>query len=511
MKISKISNFIINFFLLILVVTSLIGAVSMIPAIVGRTTKVILFFLALVVLMIDIAITYFSNSLDLLEKIRDFLVVHKRLLLILLSLLTLSWQLLLLSSLSGQSFWDPSVIESAAAGLKFDKNYFSFYPNTLLLLFFEHFIYILAGHPGLKDFTLILGVINIILLDTSLILLIVSIRRHFNKTVSTISAAFFWILIAISPLVVIPYSDIWALFFSSIIVCLGYLTIETKDFKKKLTFCFLLGIALAISYLVKPSLLVYLIAWILIQIVITLAKRGKSKELFLSIIFLALPLLIIPAFNQVATHTNLVRVEKGRSMTLTHYMAMGLASGGGYNEQDVLLNKKIKSKKQRNKINAELIEKRLHEKGTTGYVKFLFSKQISNTSDATFGWRNDGGGFGFLVPFSDNKNPLINRIQQIYVSNNSERDWSGNSLIVQIVWVFALLSMLATLPNAQLKVQLLKYTVVGGMLFLLTFEGGRSRYMVQFLPFVVVLVAIGADSITTTLKIIFKGMNKEGS
>lgn len=512
MKISKISNFIINFFLLILVVTSLIGAVSMIPAIVGRTTKSILFFLALITLMVDIAVTYFGNSLALLKKIKYFLVANKRLLLLLLSLFTLLWQLLLLTSLHGQSLWDPSIIESAAAGLKFDKNYFSFYPNTLLLLFFEHFIYIIAGYPGFKDFTLVLGIINLILLDASLLILIVSIRRHFNKTISTISAVLFWILIVVSPLVVIPYSDIWALFFSSVIIGLGYQAIEIKNLKKKLLFCSLLGITLAISYLVKPSLLVYLIAWILIQIVIALAKERRIKELFLSVIFLVLPLLIVPVFNQIATHTNLVRVEKERSMTLTHYMAMGLASGGGYNEQDVLLNEKIKNKEQRNKINTDLIEKRLREKGTTGYIKFLFSKQISNTSDATFGWRNDGGGFGFLVPFSDNKNPLINKIQQIYVSNNSERDWSGNSLIVQIVWVFTLFSMLATLPNAQLKVQLLKYTVVGGMLFLLIFEGGRSRYMVQFLPFVIVLAATGTDSIITTLKMVFKSMmNKEGS
>lgn len=500
MKVKKISNFIINFFLLTLIATSLIGAISLVSVTVARASKIILVFLALMILTVDLVVTYFDGSLLLLKKVKAFLVAHRRLLLVLLSLFTVLWQLLLIISLSGQSFWDPSIIESAAAGLKFDKNYFSFCPNTLLLFFFEHTVYIIAGHPGFRELTLILEVVNLVLLDTSLFILLTSVRRYFNKTTSRITAVLFWILIVVSPLIAIPYSDIWALFFSSIIIGLGYRVIETEDLQKRMILCLVLGTTLAVSYLVKPSLLVYLIAWVLIQTVTVFTKKEKLGKLLLSIIFLVLPLLLIPAFNNAATYTNLVRVEKGRSMTVTHYMAMGLASGGGYNEQDVLLNKKIKDKDKRNKVNINLIKKRLHEKGPSGYIKFLFNKQISNTSDATFGWRNDGGGSGFLVPFFSNKNAVMDKIQNIYVSDNSERDWSGNSLVVQIVWAIALTGILATLSNAQLKVQLMKYTVVGGMMFLLIFEGGRSRYMIQFLPFVVVLAAIGFDNIIKILK-----------
>ncbi|WP_081780100.1 hypothetical protein [Ligilactobacillus apodemi] len=43
-------------------------------------------------------------------------------------------------------------------------------------------------------------------------------------------------------------------------------------------------------------------------------------------------------------------------------------------------------------------------------------------------------------------------------------------------------------------VQMLKLTLIGGFLYLLLFEGGRSRYMIQFLPSLLILATLSADN-----------------
>lgn len=43
-------------------------------------------------------------------------------------------------------------------------------------------------------------------------------------------------------------------------------------------------------------------------------------------------------------------------------------------------------------------------------------------------------------------------------------------------------------------IQTLRMALVGGFIFLLLFEGGRSRYLVQFLPIILILTALSADT-----------------
>ncbi|OXE60580.1 hypothetical protein ADH69_08455 [Limosilactobacillus reuteri] len=37
----------------------------------------------------------------------------------------------------------------------------------------------------------------------------------------------------------------------------------------------------------------------------------------------------------------------------------------------------------------------------------------------------------------------------------------------------------------------IKLTILGGFIFLLLFEGGRSRYLIQFLPYLITLSSLG--------------------
>jgi hypothetical protein len=65
---------------------------------------------------------------------------------------------------------------------------------------------------------------------------------------------------------------------------------------------------------------------------------------------------------------------------------------------------------------------------------------------------------------------------------------------MQVIWLLTLLFMVFTCFNEEWMVQLLKYTVIGFFFFLLLFEGGRSRYVIQFLPFIILLASFGFDN-----------------
>lgn len=71
-------------------------------------------------------------------------------------------------------------------------------------------------------------------------------------------------------------------------------------------------------------------------------------------------------------------------------------------------------------------------------------------------------------------------LRYVVVSNQFEKD-----------------GILYPFPKCQFK--LLKYTVLGGMAFLLILEGGRSRYLIQFLPYIIMLSAYGWSHIRIVL------------
>ena len=69
--------------------------------------------------------------------------------------------------------------------------------------------------------------------------------------------------------------------------------------------------------------------------------------------------------------------------------------------------------------------------------------------------------------------------------------WNGYLIFIQAVWVIVIIGMILAYDNDSFFVQINKYTIVGGFIFLILFEGGVSRYMIQYLPFIMILSVFG--------------------
>ncbi|MBB1122707.1 hypothetical protein H5S41_01830 [Limosilactobacillus sp. Lr3000] len=412
-------------------------------------------------------------------------------LLILVSTLTVIWQLLLVIGLSGNTTWDPSIITTLAANKSITSwypDYFSYNPNNIFLLVLERIInnsLHLIGITSYSAFIMILGMISYFLIDVSIFILFIALKRIFNCQVSILSGIFTWFLLALSPLGVIPYSDILAFLISCLFLYLYSLSVNYQVIVS-------VGILSGIAFLVKPSLIIFDVALLIVK----LFDLKQAKKPLKAIIIFSLSFLIIYVpFNAYKSHNSIVRIDSTKAIPANHFIAMGMIGTGGYNNEDVLANHKIKNLQERKKYNNRVIIKRLKKFGVAGYIKFLVLKQINNTSDAGFGWGMDAGQ-NYLMPFGEKIS--IQRItRKIYLNNQSfvEINWNGWKIVNQLVWTLALAFMIVATIKANNDSLILKLTILGGFVFLLLFEGGRSRYLIQFLPYLIALSSFGITQI----------------
>lgn len=501
-KLEKVSNFVISILLYGLIVISIMGSSAALVDDLRTSTN---HTVALAILLTMIGIICFLVRFNTTIKLKNVKNL-KRLLLILIAIITIIWQFNLVFALSGRMGWDPAITSYVSTnrsllhtGLSYD--YFSYYPNNFLIVaigrLFWKFLN-LIGYTNYSNFVFGLGIVNYILVDFSILLLYSALKRFFNQRVAFASSVISLIMIGLSPVNVIPYTDTFAYFIGVVLIYLLSKFLETESKKKKIIFMIFFGVIAGFGYYIKPTTLIFTIALGLVAIVNLInLKRKNWKFLVILVIGFGAPFIstsfVIKSFQD---NNNIIKIDKRKTFPMNHFMAMGMEGSGGYSSYDVIENIKIKNPTDRRKFNSDLIKKRLKEKGALGYLKFLVIKQINNTANGTFGWGLEGG---YLYrPFKAKSVSSLQKIQRKIFMTRERRseaspNWNGHKLLIQMIWVSVLFSIMFSLRVEGLRGQLFKLCVLGGLLFLLFFEGGRSRYLIQFLPFFFTLSGMGIE------------------
>lgn len=471
----------IDILLILLLSITFIGSVSSIYGQLQFANATVVLILVLIYFLFGIILYFFPQVVTNINKFMKMKNVF-----ILISVLTIIWQLLLVIGISGNTAWDPSIITTLAAHKSIESwypDYFSYNPNNFFLLLLERSLNDLLHLVGITSypfFIIVLGVISYFLIDIAIFILFIALKRIFNRRVGILASFFTWILLALSPLGVIPYSDIPAFFISCLFLYLYSLPVNYQVLIN-------LGILSGIAFLIKPSLIIFDIA-LLIGKSFDL-KKAKNPLKMMIVFALSFSIIYVP-FNFYKSHNSVVQINSSKTIPANHFIAMGMTGNGGYNNDDVLANHRIKKLSERKKYNNRIIIRRLKKMGVAGYIKFLVLKQINNTSDAGFGWGMDAGQ-NYLMPFSE-KISIQRIMRKIYLHNQSyvEINWNGLKILNQLIWTLALVFMIF----ATIKVDnslVIKLTILGGFIFLLLFEGGRSRYLIQFLPYLITLSSLG--------------------
>lgn len=306
------------------------------------------------------------------------------------------------------------------------------------------------------------------------------------------------------PMSIVPYTDTWSLPFISLYL-LCYLVMARPNYPLilRLVAGILGGGALVGAYLLKPSSIVPLIALVLVSLLAMLKKRPVGFWVKSCLCFL----LMIGTFGgglaqmrNTINHQHYIMVDKNRENPPLHFIQIGMTGDGGYSPKDDLMMGRLYSKQEKNAYSLRKIKRTLHQRGL-GYLSFLVAKHGRNTADATFSWGLEGH---FFKNKADNQRVKNGIASFVYPQGDNLDNFR---FIAQIAWIILLTLIAFGWREQRLVVQALRLGMIGGFLFLLIFEGGRSRYLIQFLPVLFIIAAQCSQSAVQRLRSLFSWLH----
>lgn len=448
--------------------------------------SIIIFNLIALILIFVIILKYYNSQRtnDLFIKIPWRYKVYS---LLILSLLLLCWQIYFIFKSSTGIGFDAGIIVSevinhSTVSEPFRYNYFSFYPNNLLLLYTEYLWSSFFGATWISFSFLSLFSVDLFMLITLTTVYMID-RNIFLKT-----WVIFLIWLSVFPYIIVPYTDTIGLPLISSYI-LGYTLLKrTNLFWVKGIGAIIFGTFLMLSYLMKPTAIIPVIAIAIIELAYLFHQFDVKKFNYLNYILIILFIMSAVgtkyAYQVKTDQQDYVHINKELKIPAIHFIGMGLHGEGGFDKNDANKMYASRSTKEMKKVSNENIKKQIRKYSLAQYGLFLLNKNRNNTADGSFGWLQEGN-------FIDKK------------PNNFIQNWvypKGEYLhyfhvMVQIIWILALLILLVDKRRTESlhkNEMIFKLALLGGLTYLLIFEGGRSRYLIQFMPIIIPLLGMSS-------------------
>jgi integral membrane protein (TIGR03766 family) len=376
--------------------------------------------------------------------------------------------------------------------------YYSLNNNNLPIMLLMRWIVVVTHQTSWFFF----DYVTLFLVDLSALLNILCI--FVVKPQATATAIYFhcgWL--ALFPSIIMPYTDAWVLPLVSLYL-LCYFIIKRKTYSVfiKIPAAIIFGITSTLTYFMKPSAIIPIIAILIIEILnLVISKKALNLKKFF-VPFLLMCLISIAGIktyqlsNKVIQNQDYIQIQKWRAIPAIHFIAIGIYGDGGYSKKQAVAMAVLPKRQEKVAYSKRLLLKRLKKLGPFGYLKFLIKKQGANTADGTFGWLREGHFF------RENQKPPLQGISNlfknfIYLYGRNIADFR---FAAQLWWIFLLTAVALGFGKQNQLRQMLKLALVGGFIFLLIFEGGRSRYMIQFLPILLLLASISFENTMINVK-----------
>lgn len=365
----------------------------------------------------------------------------------------------------------------------YDKyQYFSVYPNNLFLAKIFSIIARILNNFNKIDYTYkICDLIGIILVDLSGIIMVKTIANITeNKIYKIIGAIVFFCFIGLSPWFLVPYSDTYSIIFP-IFILYNY----TKQNKKIYNYI-LIGLFSYIGYLIKPTTVIVVIAISIVELYKIFIKLINKKNIELvKIIYIILGIIIAILLNFGLNRIVTYNVNKQTSLTMYHYLMMGLnpETIGTYSSEDVLNSLKIYKFEKRISFNKHKIRERANLLDFKKFREFYTKKILINYNDGTFAWGREGG---FFEKENDIDNNLAKKLKSFYYLNGDS--YKIFVSIMQTIWLTLILFTLikAIFEKFTYKDSVMYLSIIGLTIFTLLFEA-RARYLYTYSTFYIIL------------------------
>ena len=391
--------------------------------------------------------------------------------------------------------WDFGNNYTAAKSYAISGNLFLnyVYPNNYFLTFCLAIIYKISSIFGYMDFITLSIVINIIFIDLSIFLIYLIVKKLIGVNQALFSAI---MCLFLSPFLLytpIFYTDTLSMFVPVLMIYI-FLNINVDNSKRKnilLLIC--LGIIAFLGYKLKGSTFVTLIA----IFIIWLFQKSSAKEKLFKVIIPTFVIILLMICYNVALNIALPHLDKyeDHNLPITHYLMMGLNEdglvNGGFSQSDYVNTTHSKDKVA---YNLKVIKDRLSERKILGSIKFYALKTLDTWTDGTY-----------FAPEKLRRYPIkTSRLHNFVLAEGKFFDicFAFYTGIVLAMYIFMFAGCIMDLKN---KINLLdnkvllRCTLSGSWLFLLIWET-RSRYLVDFVPVMIILTVLSLDNIVNDKK-----------
>ncbi|ERL64563.1 hypothetical protein [Schleiferilactobacillus shenzhenensis] len=408
----------------------------------------------------------------------------------------LLWQLLLaLTTATSISGWDPWAVYNWLANRASLtgqwQNYFSYNPNNLLLLYLYRTVQGVMNLFGRPLSWTGLAVVNAFGIAGAGVLLLLTLSKLFSREAALVGYLLWLLLIGITPWVIVPYTDTFVLLPLAAALYCGVTLIGTAHRRTRLIAGFLLGLFAVISYEMKASAIVFLIAAVPIVLLRLVPWRKAGRQPLLAAGVAVLGLAVgYGGFQAVNAVQPLVTIHRAMATPASHYLMIGAKGTGQFNQSDADHTRSIKNPQQRSASDFHIWEQRIASMGWNGYRRFAAVKMAATTQDGTYSWGEEGGD-----RFLDREGPrrsgqLAETLQSfVYPFGSRIRYYRQAAQLIWIwFWAIVCLALVGSLFTRRAAIDWLVISLLGSFLFLMLFEAGRTRYMIQFVPLYVLFV-----------------------
>lgn len=416
-------------------------------------------------------------------------------------------QLVFVSSVSTQIGWDCNNLITPALSDEIGSynTYFSQYPHNLFLLLVLKGLGRLFGFLGIHNMWLAYSVFNTIMVDLAILFLVKAALLIGSKKFSYITLWTAILFLGFTPYLIVPYTDTLSMPF---IIGAFYFYCRIfqgwKQEKKALLPFLCFPPCLLCGFLIKPTAAILLIAIIIIFLCFYL-KQFLSEKVFKKLLlkrlgyFLGCGLFLFAGYKGFHCYVDtldMFDLNHNLSVPMTHYLMMGTniqktETGfyyGGFNMDDIGITMSKPNPAEARKANLEEYKRRMKRFGFMGYLDFLNKKAGQVTSEGDFYWGDEGD-------FADWSRAGENLLTELIYPNGAY--YRIYTYVLQGIWILvfagvALSPVLQKNDSGKELFTVVQCAVLGSLLFILIFEG-RSRYIINFLPFYVLLAAYGYE------------------
>lgn len=434
---------------------------------------------------------------EVARKAYRYAMAHKR---ILISI-ALVFQVLVIVSANLLVRRDAAVVITGALEMldaQSISNYLTRNPNNLPMFLYARGLYRLFGFSSLW----VLQVLGLLYINGTAYILYRLGRDFFSQQVADILFTLYLLLLGFSPYVIQTYTDITSLpFLAGQLYLMVALIKEEKKVHQRLC---LLGLLTAVASVFRPTALIIVIAFSLLFFL-----KGNWQRFVHYMGILACSFgLVFAGLTYGVNHQQEVRIVHDETLAkgLTTFINLGLTySGTDQEDMKAGLLAYIAPEKrsdynngmfaQENEIKE--IKRRLKNYTSLTFAQHLIYKLARTLYDGSLNWL-------YRKP-EDEKTPLVSPLYQYTKENRFAEavrqtviQYDGHyyhyyRLIKQLVWLVAVLGFFAAVWRYRTDdvMNFLSLAIFGGLLFLMLFEGGKTRYLLQFFPQILLLSSLG--------------------